>query len=129
MHIRPDRDQQRQPALGHAATAHDDNFAPVQAQTDELVLTVVKALDGVQEAELVTALLRLRTALEETSGGGDAALAGEVDIEAAKTQVVNLINTFFRDRLTAVPSIKSYMDTFAVSGSASEAQGSTGVSG
>jgi hypothetical protein len=95
----------------------------VQAQTDDLVLTVVKALDGVQETELVAALLRLRTALEETSGGGDAAAAGEVDIESARTQVVNLINTFFRDRLTAVPSIKDYMDTFAISVSDSAGAG------
>ena len=101
----------------------------VQAQTDDLVLTVVKALDGVQETELVAALLRLRTALEETSGGGDAAVAGEVDIEAAKTQVVNLINTFFRDRLTAVPSIKSYMDTFAMSEATSGSDGSAGAAG
>ena len=45
--------------------------------------------------------------------GGAAAEAGEVDIESAKVQVVNLINNFFRDRLTAVPSIKDYMDSLA----------------
>ena len=86
----------------------------VQAQTDELVLTVVRALDGVQENELVAALLKLRVALEELAGGGAAAEAGEVDIESAKTQVVNLINNFFRSQLTAVPSIKDYMDSLAV---------------
>jgi hypothetical protein len=85
----------------------------VQTQTDELVLTVVKALDGVQENELVAALLKLRVALEETSDGGAAAEAGAVDIESAKVQVVNLINNFFRDRLTAVPTIKDYMDSLA----------------
>ena len=37
----------------------------------------------------------------------------QVDIESAKTQVVNLINNFFRDRLTAVPTIKDYMDSLA----------------
>ena len=85
----------------------------VQAQTDDLVLTVVRALDGVQETELVGALLKLRVALEETNDGGTAAEAGAVDIESAKGQVVNLINNFFRDRLTAVPSIKDYMDSLA----------------
>jgi len=85
----------------------------VQAQTDELVLTVVKALDGVQEDELVAALLKLRVALEETNDGGAEARAGELDIESAKVQVVNLINNFFRDQLTAVPSIKDYMDSLA----------------
>lgn len=81
----------------------------VQAQTDDLVLTVVKALDGVQETELVAALLKLRVALEETADGGVAAEEGAVDIESAKDQVVNLINNFFRGQLTAVPSIKDYM--------------------
>jgi hypothetical protein len=85
----------------------------VQTQTDELVLTVVRALDGVQETELVAALLKLRVALEGTTEGGDEAAAAEVDIESAKTQVVNLINNFFRDRLTAMPSIKAYMDSVA----------------
>ncbi|QIG45564.1 hypothetical protein G5V58_24975 [Nocardioides anomalus] len=85
----------------------------VQAQTDDLVLTVVQALDGVQETELVAALLKLRSALEETAEGGELAAEGSVDIESAKTQVVNLINNFFRDRLTAVPTIKEYMDSVA----------------
>jgi hypothetical protein len=89
----------------------------VQAQTDELVLTVVKALDGVQEDELVAALLKLRLALEATKDGGAQAEAAEVEIESAKGQVVNLINNFFHDRLTAVPTIKEYMDSLAVAGS------------
>jgi hypothetical protein len=85
----------------------------VQTQTDELVLTVVRALDGVQENELVAALLKLRVALEGTKDGGAAAEASAADIESAKVQVVNLINNFFRDRLTAVPTIKDYMDSLA----------------
>jgi hypothetical protein len=85
----------------------------VQTQTDDLVLTVVKALDGVQENELVAALLKLRVALDETNDGGAAAEAGRVDIDSAKVQVVNLINNFFRDRLTAMPTIKEYMDSLA----------------
>jgi hypothetical protein len=84
----------------------------VRAQNDDLVMTVVKALDGAEEDALVAALLRLRTALEETADGGELAAAGQVEIEAAKAQVVNLINTFFRDRLAAVPTIKAYMDSF-----------------
>ncbi len=85
----------------------------VQAQTDQLVLTVVGALDGVQETELVGALLKLRVALDKTKGGGAAADAAAVDIESAKVQVVNLINNFFHGRLTAVPTIKDYMDSLA----------------
>jgi phage FluMu gp28-like protein len=67
----------------------------------------------VQETELVAALLKLRVALDETNAGGTTAEAGALDIESAKVQVVNLINNFFRDRLTAVPTIKDYMDSLA----------------
>lgn len=82
----------------------------VRAQADDLVLTAVRALEGVEETEVVRALLALKTALEATDDlGSDAGVA----VEAAKTQVVNLINTFFKDRLTAVPTIRDYMDSFA----------------
>ena len=40
--------------------------------------------------------------------------AVEREIEAAKAQLVNVVNKFFRDRLSAVPSIKDYMDTLGV---------------
>ena len=87
----------------------------VRAQADELVMTVVQALDGVQEAETVDALLRLRTALEAADDTGADPEAVADEIEAAKTQLVNLVNNFFRDRLSAVPSIKDYMDSLATS--------------
>ena len=85
----------------------------MRAQADELVMAVVQALDGVQETETVDALLRLRTALEaaDDSQADPEAVADE--IEAAKTQLVNVVNNFFRDRLTSVPSIKSYMESLA----------------
>jgi hypothetical protein len=94
----------------------------VRAQADELVLAVVQALDGVQETETVNALLRLRTALEAADDpGGDPEGAAD-EIEAAKTQLVNLVNNFFREQLDSVPSIKAYMDSLA----AAAAKGSGG---
>ncbi len=81
----------------------------VRAQADDLVLTAVKALEGIEEAEVVGALLRLSEALESTD---DLSGARAAQVEAAKTRVVNLINTFFRDRLHGMPSIKEYMDAF-----------------
>ena len=85
----------------------------VRAQADELVLAVVQALDGVQEEEIVAALLRLRTALEAHRDGDDQA-AVERELEAAKTQLENVVNTFFRDRLVAMPSIQDYIDSLGV---------------
>jgi hypothetical protein len=34
-------------------------------------------------------------------------------VEAARAQVINIVNNFFYERLTAVPSIKVYIDRFA----------------
>ena len=85
----------------------------VRAQADELVMSVVQALDGVEEAETVDALLRLRTALEAADDTQADPEAVADEIEAAKTQLVNVVNNFFRDRLSAVPTIKDYMDSLA----------------
>lgn len=78
----------------------------VQEQADKLILEVVEALEGDEEAELVKSLLRLRQSLE-TQEPGEARTA---DVAAAQTQVVNLINTFFREKLVAMPTIKEYID-------------------
>ncbi len=96
----------------------------VRAQADDLVMAVVQALDGVQETETVNALLRLRTALEAADDAGDPA-AVQDEIDAAKAQLVNVVNNFFRDQLSSVPSIKSYMDSL----SEADSQGSNGGHG
>jgi hypothetical protein len=79
----------------------------VQQQADALILDVVQALDGDAEAELVKSLLDLRQNLETQKSGE----ARTNEVEAAKAQVVNLINTFYRDRLVVMPTIKDYIDT------------------
>jgi hypothetical protein len=80
-------------------------IADVQAQADALVLEVVKALDGDAEAELVQSLLELRQTLEGQNSGEERS----AEVDAAQTQVVNLINTFYRDRLEVRPTIKEYI--------------------
>ena len=78
----------------------------VQQQADALILDVVQALDGDAEAELVKSLLELRQTLETQKSGEKRT----TEVEAAKAQVVNLINTFYRDRLVVMPTIKDYID-------------------
>ena len=76
----------------------------ILAQTDRLILEVIDALEGDQETEIVRQLLRLRESLQAT---------GSVEsqpVEAARAQVINIVNNFFFERLTAVPSIKLYID-------------------
>ena len=84
----------------------------VQAQADALIVEVVGALDGVEESEIVKALLRLRQTLEGQSSGEQRT----AEVEAAQTQVVNVINTFYREKLIAMPAIKEYIDNIQAAG-------------
>ncbi|MEX0787852.1 MAG: hypothetical protein WD906_06815 [Anaerolineales bacterium] len=71
---------------------------------DRLIQAVIDSLEGDQEAEIVRQLRLLRESLRAT---------GSVEsqpVDAARAQVVNIVNNFFYERLTAVPSIKSYIE-------------------
>lgn len=76
----------------------------VSNQLDELILRVTEVLEGKQEGEIVRRLLRLHGFLAK----GDAAGRGE-EAEAAQEEVMAVVNTFFFDRLVALPSIKVYI--------------------
>ncbi len=78
----------------------------VMNQADELILAVIKALEGDQETEIVRYLLRLRDALSRQRSGE--ALIPEA--EAARAEVINLVNNFFYEKLVALPAIKDYME-------------------
>jgi hypothetical protein len=80
----------------------------VRAQADQLILEVVEALEGERESEIVRHLLRLRDSLSQQESGQDLT----PQAEAARAEVINIVNNFFREKLTAVPSIKSYMESF-----------------
>ncbi len=80
----------------------------VAAQADELILEVIKALEGEQEIELVRSLLHLRDSLTRQESGQERT----AEMEAARARVINIINDFFHERLTALPSIKAYIDRF-----------------
>ena len=94
----------------------DDSFYPgsaisldhVLAQADELIVSVIDALEGDQETEIVRHLLKLRDAL--TRQGAAEHLSTEA--EAAREHVINIVNNFFYRNLTSIPSIKDYMDDF-----------------
>jgi hypothetical protein len=76
--------------------------------TDSLILEVVKALEGEEESEIVSHLLKLRDALANPAE--KQILTNEAEV--ARSMVINLVNNFFYERLTALPTIKEYMDEF-----------------
>jgi hypothetical protein len=75
------------------------------SQADKLILTVVDALEGEQETEIVRSLLGLRSLLGQSEMGE----SWKVQVEATRAEVINLVNNFFRERLTALPTIRDYM--------------------
>ncbi len=82
--------------------------AQTKAQTDQLIIAVVEALEGDQETEIVRLLLHLRDSLNEQQTNEALTLR----VEAARAEVINVVNNFFYEKLTGVPTIKDYMDEF-----------------
>jgi hypothetical protein len=74
-------------------------------QADALITSTATVLDGAEETEIVRCLVRLRQHL----GTDDHGAALSADAEAARGQLRNLVNTFFHDRLVAIPSINAYI--------------------
>lgn len=77
-------------------------------QIDDLIMQVVKLLEDSRESEIVKRLLTFRDAISRQACTEE--LSAEA--EAARDEVINVVNNFFYDRLTAVPDIKSYIDGF-----------------
>jgi len=76
------------------------------ASTDNLIMEVIRALEGDAEAEIVKHLLNLRTALAHP----DAREMLTTEAEAARGMVINIVNNFFYEKLAAYPTIKEYME-------------------
>jgi len=90
-------------------------FSPIDqatmlAQADHLIISVVKALDGDQEVEVVQRLLRLRDAL--TRQGTNQQLTREA--EQARDQLIRIVNNLFYEKLVAMPEINEYINSLQV---------------
>jgi hypothetical protein len=75
-------------------------------QADTLILNVTRILEGVEEEEIVRHLLRLRDLLAREIGNPELS----PQAEAARAEVINIVNNFFYEKLTGVPQIKDFMD-------------------
>lgn len=81
-------------------------------QADELILAVIAALEGEKETEIVRYLLRLRDSLTRQRSGQS--LIPEA--EAARAEVINLVNNFFYEKLIALPAVQEYMEQVKAQG-------------
>ncbi|RCK71676.1 MAG: hypothetical protein ANABAC_0004 [Anaerolineae bacterium] len=80
------------------------NKETIAEQLDELILGAIDALEGTQEKEIVRRLLRLRALIT------DPTREREQEVLEAQTELMSQVNTFFYDRLMAVPSIRAYIE-------------------
>lgn len=78
------------------------------AQAEDLMFEVIRVMEDAREAEIVSKILKFRDAIKNQDQYDK--LTAEAD--AARSEVINVVNNFFYDRLTAIPEIKTYMDGF-----------------
>ncbi len=78
----------------------------VKKQANHLIIEVVRVLEGDEEELVVDQLLQLKDALEDLRQGQDP----PINVEAARDEVINLVNNFFYEKLTTIPEVKQYMD-------------------
>ena len=76
----------------------------IHGQLDEAILGAVEALEGVEEQEIVARLLELRSDLSSNQ-------LDPIAIEGSRTALLSLVNTFFRDKLTAMPEVREYVES------------------
>jgi hypothetical protein len=89
----------------------DDSSIDVEmliGQSDQLILSIVEVLEGVEETEIVRLMLRVRELLNDRQASPEWARR----VEAARAELINVVNNFFYERLTSIPEIRSYMDSF-----------------
>ena len=80
----------------------------VRDQADQLILSVIEALEGDEEAIVVKQLMALRRGLDKQETGQTL----NTDVKTARAEVKNLVNNFFYEKLVGLPEIKVYMDDF-----------------
>ena len=83
-------------------------MSTVRDQADQLIMSVIEALEGDEEAVVVKQLMKLRRSLDKQESGQTL----NADTEASRAEVKNLVNNFFYEKMTALPDIKVYMDGF-----------------
>ena len=75
-------------------------------QAEGLMMEVIRVMEDAREAEIVSKILRFRDAIKEQESY--AQLSAQA--EAARAEVIGVVNNFFYDKLTALPTIRTYIE-------------------
>ncbi len=78
-------------------------------QLDDLILSVVRQLEGEEEQAIVRELMNLRDSIDHNQRLEERPRT----VAASRAQLLNLVNNFFYDKMTGLPEVKSYVDGFA----------------
>jgi len=100
--------------IGALLRTIDESFQPgsdidrstILDQADQLIIGVTSALEGAKEVEIVRMLLNFRSLLADDINRGE--LSPQAN--AARAEIINIVNNFFREKLTGVPSIEAYLE-------------------
>ena len=96
--------------LNDAANSGDAFEAETMvAQTDRLIMAAISALDGPDEALMVSHLLRLRDELLARAEKAERT----TDLDTLRVTAMQAVDAYFLRALTAVPEIKAYIDDIA----------------
>jgi hypothetical protein len=92
------------------AIAADAPFQTEQLirQAEALMMEVIRVMEDAREAEIVRRILRFRDAIHNLASYET--LSAEA--EAARDEVINVVNNFFYEKMAAIPDIKAYMTSF-----------------
>lgn len=80
-------------------------------QIDQLILQVVDVMEDARETEIVKRLLNFRNAISSQATKGQMSTEAEV----ARAEVLQIVNNFFYEKLTALPGIKGYLENISKS--------------
>jgi hypothetical protein len=80
--------------------------AQVLDQIEDLIMMVIRVLEGEKELEIVRYMLRLHRFINQKQAGASI----NDQIMAAQAEILNLVNNFFYAKMTALPTIKTYID-------------------
>jgi len=82
-----------------------DEMGKALTRADDLIRLVILALEGDTTADMVRQMVDMRDAISRIGGDPERAAA----VSRAADRLTHLVNAFFFDRLTAMPTLRDYI--------------------